>query len=73
MGGCFGTGTFKFGQDAQVWEDSEPRSCPAGGTSQPGCRDALIRPLGKQLMTISDVTGSERSKEECMLPNFLAW
>lgn len=30
MGSSFGTGTFKFGQDAQVWEDSEPRCAPAG-------------------------------------------
>lgn len=68
MGGSFGTGTFKFGQDAQVWEDSEPRSCPAGGTSQPGSRDSLIRRLGKQLMTVSDVTGSERSGKKACYP-----
>lgn len=46
---------------------------PCRGYQPARSRDALIGSLGKQLMTISDVTGSERSKEEGVLPDSLAW
>lgn len=68
MGSSFGTGTFKFGQDAQVWEDSEPRSCCRGYQPAWLQRFSDKASLGKQLMTVSDVTGSERSRKKAGYP-----